>query len=211
MELFNFHTHNKNEKNGIINLFPEDIPQISKKYSIGLHPWYYSENYQIKINLIKDKIENKNIVALGETGFDTRSPVNINTQKKIFIEHINLSEKYNKPLIIHCVKYQNELIEIKKLLNPTQAWIIHGFTGKIAIAEELYNHNFYFSVSGQLLKDEYKASAFFDLIDINRLFFETDDKDFDLQEIYNFAAVKTKMPIEELFKTVYNNLKSIGL
>lgn len=50
---------------------------------------------------------------------------------------IELSEKVGKPLIIHNVHAQDIIIGVKKDLNPTQPWLVHGFRGKPTIAKML--------------------------------------------------------------------------
>ena len=178
MKLFNFHTHNPNEDYGIINLFPDASSiEENKLYSIGLHPYYYSENYMQEIEKIQQKAQYPNIVAIGETGFDVKSKVSFEIQKEIFMKHVEISETYKKPLIIHCVKYYNELIEIKKAIKPTQIWVIHGFNAKVGLIKPLFNAGFYFSISVSLLKNQAKSKIFFDIVPCDKIFFETDDFD----------------------------------
>lgn len=211
MKLFNFHTHNKSEGYGIINIFPgEDIIE-GKKYSCGLHPWYIDNDYQEKIEKI-DQLAGKNkIVAIGEAGFDPKSPAGFNLQKDIFRKHVDISEKHDKVLIIHCVKYYNELIALKKEIKPAGAWVIHGFRGKMQTASELLKHGFYFSVSESLFIDRHKAEQFFKLIPSDKIFFETDDSNYLIENIYNFASIQYKISLEELVLQINRNLESIGV
>lgn len=53
--------------------------------------------------------------AIGECGLDKYSQVDFDIQKQYFIKQIELSELTHKPLIIHCVKAYNELLNLKKL------------------------------------------------------------------------------------------------
>ncbi len=211
MKLFNFHTHNKSESFGIINTFPEGEFSEGNTYSCGLHPWYIDDKYPKDIEKIELLAKNNIIAAIGEAGFDSKSTSDLELQKKIFRLHIEISEKYKKPLIIHCVKYFNELIVLKKEICPTQAWIIHGFRGKSQIVSELLKHNFYFSVSESLTKDRIKAEKFFQLIPANKIFFETDDSKYKIENIYNFAAIQYEMDLEELVLQINKNLASIGI
>jgi TatD DNase family protein len=211
MELFNFHTHNKSEGYGIINIFPDDEIVSGKRYSCGLHPWNYSENFEKDLSKIEILAKKNKLVAIGETGFDPKSPVNIKLQTKIFQKHVEISEKYNLPLIIHCVKFYNQLIKIKSQLNPENVWIIHGFNGKISIADELVKNGFYFSLSEIILKDIAKAESLLEIIPTENLFFETDDKNFDIESIYNFAAKQFSMSLSDLKKYLEINLKIMGI
>lgn len=211
MKLFNFHTHNKSEEYGIINISPgEDIIE-GKIYSCGLHPWYIDSDYQEKTENIRQLAGENKIVAIGEAGFDPKSPADLNLQKDVFRKHVGISEKYNKVLIIHCVKYYNELIALKKEIKPAGAWIIHGFRGKIQTASELLKHGFYFSVSESLFIDRHKAEQFFKLIPFDKIFFETDDSNYLIENIYNFASIQYKISLEELVLQINRNLESIGI
>ena len=54
-----------------------------------------------------------------------------------------LAEEVGKPLVIHLVKAVDELLKVKRDLRPSNPWIIHGFRGKAALAEEYLKHGFY--------------------------------------------------------------------
>jgi len=206
MQVFNFHTHNQNEEFGIINAGLSSNFDNKKNYSIGIHPWNYSLNWEKGFNQISESASNTFVVAIGETGFDPKSKVSIDLQRTIFEKHVALSEKLQKPLIIHCVKYFNEIIEIKNRINPHQAWIIHGYRGKLTILKDLIEHDFYFSINEDLLKDTAKAEETFQLIGPEKLFLETDDKNADIRNIYNFAAKVFNIKIEELLNIISQNL-----
>lgn len=55
-----------------------------------------------------------------------------------------------KPLVIHLVKAVDELLKVKRDLRPSNPWIIHGFRGKAALAEEYLKHGFYLSFGGEI-------------------------------------------------------------
>lgn len=211
MKLFNFHTHNKFENYGIINIYPEEKILSGKKYSCGLHPWHYSKNYETALSRIELLAKENKIVAIGETGFDSKSLLSIEMQSKIFIKHVEISEKYNLPLIIHCVKYYNELIKIKSQIKPENIWILHGFNGKTDIAKKLVEQGFYFSLSENILKDIKKADSLLEIIPTDTIFFETDDKDYNIETIYKFVAEKYSMTLSDLVKYIEINLKIMGI
>ncbi|PLX07061.1 MAG: hydrolase TatD [Marinilabiliales bacterium] len=171
-----------------------------------MHPWNYSENWNNQIGRIKDLARLNNFVAIGETGFDSKSPVSIEVQKDIFKKHIVISEETKKPMIIHCVKFFNELIQLKKEVKPRQALIIHGFRSKVSIAEDLIKHDFYFSLNEGLLQDQDKAKQLLLTIGLEHLFFETDDLSTDIKNIYNFASKVFDISLEKLNQEIEKNL-----
>lgn len=211
MKLFNFHTHNSAEEFGIINAKANDKLDSEKQYSIGIHPWEYSKVWADNFILIKEIANSHNIVAIGETGLDPKSELPLSEQLEILSKHIKLSEEMEKPLIIHCVKYFNELIQSKNQHKPKQAWVIHGYRSKITIAQNLLNRGFLFSVNSSLLLDKQKAKKLIELIGKDNLFLETDDNDDDIGIIYNFATETFNVSINELHKNISLNLSKIGL
>ena len=67
-----------------------------------------------------------------------------------------LSVELGKPLVIHLVKAMSELLKLKQQIKPANPWIIHGFRGKPALAEECLRHGFYLSF-GEKYQDNDKA------------------------------------------------------
>ncbi|MDD2635254.1 MAG: TatD family hydrolase [Bacteroidales bacterium] len=209
--LFNFHTHNIKEPLGIINIYPkESLPQKGI-FSSGLHPWYYSKNYKSELEIIKKRANNSQLVAIGETGFDPKSPVELNEQQIIFKKHIEISEFYQLPLIIHCVKYYNELIKLKKQLSPKQSWIVHGYNSKATTLQQLIDAGFYISVNYGLLKHKKKAEDVLQVAGLNKFFIETDDSDEDIAINYKFVANYFACSTDEISNQIIENLKKIGL
>ena len=118
--------------------------KLSVKYkeiyaTVGLHPnnideIFNDEDYKVLIN------KNKKIIGIGETGLDYyRTKTKLDIQRKNFINHINLSEKCNLPLIVHTRDAENDTIQLLKLhmKNPEPRLIIHCFTGTKDFAKKL--------------------------------------------------------------------------
>ncbi len=206
--LFNFHTHNLDEKFGIINAELFDSILEDKMYSVGMHPLQYVKNAESEMNYVKQIAQNSHVVMIGEVGLDPNSPVELELQKNIFEQHIEISESTNKPLLIHCVKYYNDLVQLKKKANPKSAWIIHGFRGKISVANELLKHGFWFSINEDILQDTEKTTQLISLVGIDKIFFETDAKHYNIRNIYNFAASVLNVKIDELIHRVKENLEA---
>ena len=135
MEYFDMHAHHKCF--GIENIdYPAKTPD--RWFSVGVHPWYLTfENKKDYINYVLANSENTYCKAIGECGLDKICNTDFELQKDVFVEMIDISEKKKKPLIIHCVKAFNEIIELHKKLKPAQKWIIHGFRGKPELAKIL--------------------------------------------------------------------------
>jgi TatD DNase family protein len=100
------------------------VVEIAKKYkkgvyaSVGLHPLHIKDEVFSFERYKKMAEENKEkVVAIGETGLDKHGE-NPEKQKEVFLEHIKLAEELQLPLIIHCRKEHNELINTLKFQIP---------------------------------------------------------------------------------------------
>lgn len=172
------HTHDKSRIDAIINIYPNEQLIEGAYHSVGIHPWHTSNVDTITIENLKALAINPQVVAIGETGLDALKGTSLDIQTEIFLIHVTLSEQYQKPLIIHCVKAFNEIIALKKRLRPTMPWIIHGFRGKPQLAQQLLDNGFYISL-GEKFNTETAT-----IIPSNRLLFETDES------ILNISSIK---------------------
>jgi TatD DNase family protein len=130
----------------------------------------------------------------------------LDLQKDLFYFHIELSEKNDKPLIIHCVKAWEQLLRIKKEVKPSVPWIIHGFRGKPDLAGHLLK-------SGCILSfgDKYNAGSAKAALKEKRLFLETDDKIFDIRELYKRMSGDLDLEVSVLRHEIEVFFKSIFL
>ena len=164
------HTHDKSRTDAIINIYPHEQPIEGAYHSVGIHPWHTSNVDDETITRLQSLAALPQVLAIGETGLDALKGASIEFQTEIFRLHVSLSEQYQKPLIIHCVKAFNEIIALKKELRPTMPWIIHGFRGKPQLATQLLNNGFYISLGKHFNPD---TAA---IIPHDRLFHESDEE-----------------------------------
>ena len=150
--------------------------------SVGIHPWYIDDNYEKSLRKIENWLIDKRFVAIGECGFDKKSTVTQEKQMIVFKQQIEISEKSQKPLIIHCVGCFNELLELKTEFKSQQGWIIHGFRGKPELAKQLLNAGFSLSF-GEKFNDESIR-----ITPLENLFIETDESLLPIDKIYEKVA-----------------------
>lgn len=213
MQYINLHTHI--EKSGsdiqILNVFAQDLNDTEPDhfFSAGIHPWHIENvNPEECFRFIEKSMQNSNMLAIGECGLDRAIDTDFALQKELFQKQIALALKYNKPLIIHCVRAYSDLIGMKKDLRSDIPWILHGFQGNRDTTADLIRHGFYFSI-GKALFDSTKLQQVLPEIPIERLFFETDDSEFSIQKIYLFAAQILKTDEELLMKAIAINFKKL--
>ncbi len=200
MTFIDIHTHKKTfslSEKGISNLFPEEnTPATNNHFSCGIHPWYI-KNIQVQFSQLETKLQDPNCLAIGECGIDKNVTTPISLQTTVFEKHIELSEKYKKPLIIHCVKAHQEIIQLKKQYQPTQIWLIHGVNKRYEVVNQLLQNQFFVSFGKALLTNPTTQESFIKT-PLKSLFLETDDSSVSIQEIYQKAVELKQISIEEL-------------
>ena len=173
--------------------------------SVGIHPWNVDKDWKEKFHTIEELAKAQNVVAIGECGIDkVRSAAIPEIQEEAFRAHIALSERLQKPLIIHCVKAYDTIIALHKETKPRQAWIIHAFRGKPQQATQLTKAGLYLSL-GEHFNEESARS-----IPADRLFVESDDSETPIENIYSSIASVRGCCVEELIHTVHENLAQCG-
>ena len=215
MYYIDIHTHKPNFDKDVYSVVNLRLGSNNKKdafllsssltpvFSLGLHP--YDINEQSDINLLNEIKNEEHFVAIGECGFDKNIEIPYFIQEEIFVKQVEISELLHKPVIIHCVGYYNELMGIKAELNPSEKWIIHGFTGHQQLAKQLINNGFKLSFGKALFDDKSKAFDSFKMIPKNSFFLETDESEKTIEEIYFQASKIKNISIEHLKTLIYNN------
>jgi TatD DNase family protein len=152
-DYIDIHTHLGKPSEGIFfieNLMaheekvPEDFPEQACTY--GIHPWYLNENNcRQLLKRVNDLTLLPNLIAIGEAGFDKLRGPSMELQRSVFESQIDISEQNEKPVVIHCVRAWQELLEVHKKVRPEMPWLIHGFRGNVELAKQLLQKGMYLS------------------------------------------------------------------
>lgn len=211
MQFLDFHTHqlsNVKESIDIINIRQGySLPFSYDLFGYGIHPWDTKE--QQKLKLPDEMINSENWVYIGETGLDKLKGAELNSQIEIFKQHIHASEKWRKPLLIHCVRCFNELIQLHNEYAPQQKWIVHGFIGSPELAKQLTEAGFLLSFGVGIINKESKAAHSLRTIPKESFLLETDDASIPIQEVYRAASEVIQITMQNLKKVVSDNFKRL--
>ncbi len=211
------HTHSDRPETDTVtvrNLFPGDgFAAFSGRnfYSVGLHPWHVKlkeENNEL-LNMVEDALEFDHVCFIGECGLDKVISSDFEEQKRVFQAQAFMAEEFNKPLIIHCVKAYNEIIEFHKKLHPEMPWIMHGYNGSVEISQQLAERGILFSFGEVLFRKNSKAVASFKYLPLEKIFFETDEYFGEVEDIYNKGAELKNISVEFMAKAVWNNFSRV--
>jgi TatD DNase family protein len=181
-----------------------------KYYSYGVHPWNVGEpDNDLSLRQLENAVHEKHCLAVGECGLDKLAKASMEKQEDIFREQIAIANKAGKPLIIHCVKAFNELLNCLNLAGNKVPVIIHGFNNNENIARLLNEEGYYFSFGKALLG--YDSNAAKALINAGRkkFFLETDDADISIKYIYHKAATLLGIDEEILKAQLQSNFEHV--
>jgi TatD DNase family protein len=178
---------------------------IDSFHSRGIHPWLIDENRSLE--KLESDLQHPKCIALGEIGLDKVCSSDYTLQRQVFIEQIELSEKYNLPVIIHCVRASNELFQLKQEIKPTQHWIWHGFN-KASILQQTLENEIIPSLGEAILHNEYLRNELANL-ESSQFLLETDTSTFSIEMIYKTVAEIRNQSIESIQKEQITNFERI--
>jgi TatD DNase family protein len=147
--------------------------------SVGIHPTHAGEaqpgDWDEIVSLVN---ENRQVVALGETGLDNYwKEVPFSVQKDYFDRHLRLSQQLNLPFIVHqreCMAEILAMLRTAALRGPLRG-VMHSFTGTEAEAAECLKLGMHISFAGMVTfkkSDDLRAVA--RTIPADRILVETD-------------------------------------
>ena len=208
----NIHTHkfsNLSDVVEVVNQYPWEFKASIPNYSIGIHPWYIDKNrLQKDLEIIKEKLQLSECLALGECGLDKRIEIPMELQISVFKKQLEIVKLTNKPIILHCVAAFDELIAIKKELKISNPLIIHGFSKNEQVAKSLLNNGFYLSFGKYLLRNP-DLEKVFTFAPENQILLETDTIEESIYEVYEKAASIKGISIEDMKTIVFTNFSKI--
>lgn len=185
-----------------------ELKTFTLPFSVGIHPWEAGDG-GLDLALLERWIQQPNCLAVGESGLDKlRGPV-LEVQIRWLMAQAQLAMSHSKPMIIHCVRYWNELITIRRKFPEVPAWIIHGFRGKAELAAQLVRHGFYLAFGTALMEESAALAEVFAQVPVNRLFLETDEGDATIEEVYTIAASIRQITPEQLQTAIINNFNTV--
>ncbi|SKB57355.1 TatD DNase family protein [Parapedobacter luteus] len=197
----------------IYNVLPlhEKPTSVNTWISIGLHPWYLTEeNLEPQMDVLADRISDTRVKLVGECGFDRLRGPAMPIQQAAFERQAVLAVRHNKPMIIHCVRAFDELQSYGKRYAAKVPMIVHGFNKSPALAGQLLRQGFYLSFGAAIMEETSNAAKTIRQI-APPFFLETDDSGVNIQAIYEQAAFLRKMALDDLKDIIFASWKKIQL
>jgi len=211
MALIDLHTHRvQQDKNvhAIFNVARKGEGEIKYPCSVGLHPWYLDEiHFRSDLDWLESEIHNPSVLAIGECGLDKRCNVPWDLQMLAFENQIELAQNCKKPLIIHCVKAQQEILQMLKGFQGT--FVFHGFNRSLKMAEDIIECGGCISVNAHFLSQPIGKEIALK-IDRGRLFLETDDGPESIERAYLCLAEIWEESMDDVEAQMAQNARRWG-
>ena len=154
----------------------ESVRELSAQYpqlipAYGVHPWHINDISENRASELENFLQENPQAMVGECGIDRLKNPDINKQIQILQTHIELANKYNRPLIIHGVKADSELTQLFSRL-PKRS-IFHSFTGSVEWGRQIQKHGFFIGLNFSILRKK-NAAEILRGISLSRVLLETD-------------------------------------
>ena len=179
--------------------------------AIGLHPWWINkmekerQNFPIHQpnNILWENhyelLHHSSTVAIGECGLDALIECSMDHQLDVLNQHLELSHQLKMPIILHCRKAHNELIQaIKKY---SLSGVIHGFSGSVDLAKQYIQLGFKIGVGGVITYSRAKKTReTIKQLPLEDLLLETDAPDMPLMghQGQNNSPLNIPLILEEI-------------
>ena len=210
MHCWDFHTHRERQLHSIFQAGRTKI-EAGIPVSVGIHPWEVAPNWEVVLEKIKEEAaQNPRVLAIGEAGFDRLKGPEISLQKAAFYAQASLAAQLEIPLILHCVKGHDLLMEYLKSSKNPPAILWHGWNQKTELARQLLPFPVFFSFGKQLLQPSSNAVQWLLACPLDRVFFETDDSGVEIDSIYQAASLLLQLPVAKLADQVTANWNAIS-
>ncbi|WP_235869315.1 TatD family hydrolase [Veronia nyctiphanis] len=149
-------------------------------FALGLHPVWQDEHQDDVIAMLDDALSEKHsqCVAVGECGLDfAMEGADRDKQVDLLEKQLALSIKYDLPVILHCRKAHNELLQILNKF-PESRGVLHAFSGSYELGMNYIKRGFFLGIGGTITypranKTRHAVSKF----SLEHLLLETDSPD----------------------------------
>lgn len=206
---FDFHTHQPDATRALISVDPRRFaPEPGKWYSVGFHPWDTTQDLSsADYDLLEQCANHPQVLAIGETGLDSRRGADIAVQRQVFERHMSLAAALGKPVVVHSVKTAQEILAVRRTLGLTSVTLaIHGMRANERVARMLLDAECYLSFSLRFNPRTLLETP------LTRLLIETDDGEAPIEEVATTVANQLQTDIAKIIsQTAINAQRLLGM
>lgn len=160
----------------------EVMLELEKNYPLncfammGLHPCSVNATVNEELAIVKNWLEKRPFVGIGEIGIDLYwDKTFIEEQKTAFITQIQWALDYNYPIVIHCREAFDPIYDILCSFKTLPKGIFHCFSGNLEQANKIIAlGNFKLGIGGVVTFKNSGLDKVVEQLDIHHLVLETD-------------------------------------
>ncbi len=191
---------------------------------MGLHPTSVKENYKEELAQVKEWIDKRSFIGIGEIGIDLYWDRSfLAQQQEAFRTQIQWAKQKKLPIIIHCREAFDEIFEVLETEKGSDLFgIFHCFTGTLEQAQKAISYNMKLGIGGVATFKNGKIDKFLDTIDIKHIVLETDspylaptpyrgkrnESSYIIQVVDKLANIYN-LPTEEIARITTANSKAV--
>ena len=173
--------------------------------TVGIHPYDSGSANSDSILAVERAAEGCD--AIGEIGLDFACTADTNQQLFIFQAQLEVAQKAGKGIVLHCVRAFEKVMECLK--NYSLKFVIfHGFIGSTEQAKQAAKRGYYLSFGERTFRSPKSIEAMRNY-PTNLLFFETDESDVNIDQIYSQASAVLGIPEADLKRITNENFSKI--
>ncbi|NIZ18716.1 TatD family hydrolase [Entomospira culicis] len=195
-------------------------------FAAGISPTEVEHKPKEWMDQLEAILERPKVVAVGETGLDyVKKSGSRSQQIELFIKHLQLAQKSNKPVIIHNREAGDEILDVLSSYMPSRGAVLHCFCEDAPFALkaiEQFEH-LYISFAGNLTwKTSYNLHKAAVQLPIERILVESESpfmkpsayhdqrtKPAFIHSTVEFLAHLRDEPLEDVARTLFDNAKKL--
>ena len=189
--------------------------------ALGIHPEKVDTYQEEDITFIKENLNDKKVIAIGEIGLDYHyTKENKEEQKKLLEDQLLLAQEYNIPVIIHSREATEDTINTLKKYKIKG--VIHSFSGSLETAQIYIKMGFLLGINGVITFKKSKLKEVIKEIPLENLVLETDspyltpepfrgtrNEPARVLEIAKFISELKEVSLNDLARITNDNIKRI--
>jgi TatD DNase family protein len=141
---------------------------------IGIHPCSVNQDHEKELNVIKQYLERRKFIAIGEIGLDFYWDKTFTSQQyEAFHKQVEIALQYELPIVIHSRNAIDECIDVVKEHNGIKG-VFHCFSGNEEQAKKIIDLGFMLGIGGVVTFKNAGLDKIIEKIGLNNVILETD-------------------------------------
>jgi TatD DNase family protein len=141
---------------------------------IGLHPCSVNQGYKQELDVVKEYLERRKFIAIGEIGLDFYwDKTFVEEQYEAFHQQIEIALQQHLPIVIHSRNAIDECIEVAKQ-HPSIRGVFHCFSGNEEQAKKIIDLGFMLGIGGVVTFKNAGLDKVIEKIGLSYVILETD-------------------------------------